>query len=117
MTVAICIKSLHRRAMDQVDLALAAQMRGEYEVAIGHRRAAYELEFAALQMLGPGYGLEPTRSVLARSAATLALDCGLADAASRLARDALDEGPPPEVAEELSEVLARAEALLSECKV
>src|SRR5262249_12481203 len=63
------------------------------------RRAA---EKAALDSVG-----EPTRSVLCRSAATLALDCGELREAERLIAVALSGDPPFEIAEELRDLLER----------
>ena len=48
---------------------------------------------------------EPTRSVLYRSAATLALDCGEYREAERLVAAALAGTPPEAIANELREVL------------
>jgi hypothetical protein len=49
---------------------------------------------------------EPTRSVLHRSAATLALDCGEYREAERLVATALAGNPPEPIANELRDVLA-----------
>lgn len=103
---------LHRDAMAEADLALAARLRGDADDTLVHARAAFDLEARALVALGPGPGSEPTRSVLSRSAATLALDCGLVSEAGRLAREALESGPPHWLATELTEVVARSEARL-----
>lgn len=48
---------------------------------------------------------EPTRSVLHRSVATLALDCGEYREAERLVAAALAGSPPEQIANELREVL------------
>lgn len=47
---------------------------------------------------------EPTRSVLHRSAATLAVNCGELQAAERLITTALSGNPPQEIAEELKDL-------------
>jgi len=49
--------------------------------------------------------LEPTRSVLHRSAATLALECGALCDPERLIAVALSGDPPAEIAEELRDLL------------
>jgi hypothetical protein len=49
--------------------------------------------------------LEPTRSVLHRSAPTLALECGALRDAERLIAVALSGDPPAEIAEELRDLL------------
>jgi hypothetical protein len=47
---------------------------------------------------------EPTRSVLHRSAANLAVNCGELTAAERLIATALSGNPPSEIAEELKDL-------------
>ena len=47
---------------------------------------------------------EPSRSILHRSAATLAIDCGELKAAERLIATALSGNPPEEIAEELKDL-------------
>ena len=47
---------------------------------------------------------EPSRSILHRSAATLAVDCGEFKAAERLIATALSGNPPEEIAEELKDL-------------
>jgi hypothetical protein len=60
----------------------------------------FEAEAAHLGKLG----LEPTRSVLFRSAACMALDCGLYGQASELTREARRGSPSPGIAVELGEI-------------
>ncbi len=95
------IKALHRRAMEQTDLALAARLRGEPDQASLLLRA-YELESKAA-LLADGQP-EPTRSVLLRSAASLALDCNLIAESEKLICTALAGAPPPEIADELRDL-------------
>ncbi|HEX5271222.1 MAG TPA: hypothetical protein VFW33_12065, partial [Gemmataceae bacterium] len=60
---------------------------------------------AALAASDPS--LEPTRSVLHRSAASLALECGEYREAERLIATALAGSPPETIAEELRDLLHR----------
>lgn len=55
-----------------------------------------------------GESVEPTFSVLHRSARTLALDCNQLRRDEELAARALAKDPPPEIAAELRELLGRA---------
>ena len=99
------LKNLHRQAMEQTDLALAARLLGDQAQASLYFHEAYNLEAKAAMALVNDYGTEPTRSVLFRSAATLALDCELNAEAEKLVCLALSGNPPDEVAEELRDLL------------
>jgi hypothetical protein len=87
--------------MEQTDLALAARLRGQPDQASLLLRA-YELESKAA-LLANGQP-EPTRSVLLRSAASLALDCNLIAESEKLICTALAGAPPPEIADELRDL-------------
>jgi hypothetical protein len=95
------IKALHREAMETTDLAFAARKRGNKEEALSHFRKAYSLEAKAALALSGHIDAEPNRSVLFRSAASLALDCNLTTEAEKLICAALSGDPPAEIAEEL----------------
>ena len=99
------IKLTHRRAMEQTDLALLERMRGDEESALRHFRSAYELEAEAANALLNELGAEPARSVLFRSAATLARDCGMLADAEKQIHKALAGDPPAEIADELRDLL------------
>ncbi len=99
------VKTLHRQAMERTDLALGARQKGEAERALVYFQEAYELEEKAASLLLNEYESEPTRSVLLRSAASLALDCNRIIEAERLICAALLGHPPEEIAEELRDLL------------
>ena len=99
------IKDLHRSAMERTDLALAAQRDGDAEKSKLLLRAAYELEAEAANLAAHRSDSEPTRSILHRSAASLALDCGLNREAERLICEALRGDPPGVIADELRDLL------------
>lgn len=96
------INTLHNQAMEHTDLALLAQRRGDEDEALSQFQmaAAYESRAANLAPVT----VQPTHSVLHRSAATLALDCGDIPEAERLIRAAFDGNPPSEIASELHDL-------------
>jgi len=99
------IKHIHRQAMEHSDLAIIARMKGDEQAAINHVVSAFELEAQAANALLNHMDAEPTRSVLFRSAATLARDCGRYADAAKLVYRALAGDPPPEIATELQDLL------------
>lgn len=91
--------------MEQSDLAVLARMRGDEAAAVTHVQSAYELEAKAADALLNEHGAEPTRSVLFRSAATLANDCCRFTESEKLIHKALAGEPPAEIAAELEDLL------------
>jgi hypothetical protein len=98
------IQSLHRQAMDLAEAAAVARLRGAIEQAAQLTRQAFEQEAQAATLVVNDLDAEPTRSVLHRSAASLAIECGELRAAERLIATALSGNPPPEIAEELKDL-------------
>lgn len=90
--------------MDYADEADAAKRAGEGERARELFSQALELETQAAEFADA----EPARSILYRSAATLALDCKLHRRAEILAATGLVGSPPSDIAEELRDVIDRA---------
>ncbi len=82
-----------------------AEARGEHDEARAIRRAAFEKEAAAAELLKNNGAAEPTRSVLYRSAAVLALRCGLKKESVKLAAAGLSGNPRPDIADELMKIL------------
>ena len=106
MTIA---NDLHNKAMESVDYALSARQRGADQEALSHFEEALAYELDAIADFEKRNGpLEPSYSVLHRSAATLALDCGKPRDAEKLAARALAQDPCFETAEELRDVMERA---------
>jgi hypothetical protein len=91
--------------MEQTDLALAARQQGDEVLALRYFRKAYELEAQAAAAFASRVDAEPTRSVLFRSAATLALDCKLLPEAEKLVCTALSGNPQDDIADELRDLL------------
>src|SRR5215218_2005638 len=99
------VARLHHEAMELCDQAMVAQSRGHLLEARDLFRQAFELERDAAGLLSDDLGFEPTRSVLHRSAASLAIDCRDYRAAERLIATALAGDPPEEIANELRDLL------------
>jgi hypothetical protein len=99
------VRTTHRQAMEQTDLAHAARRQGDEVLALRYFRNAYELEAQAAAAFASRLDAEPTRSVLFRSAATLALDAKLLPEAEKLVCTALSGNPPEEIADELRDLL------------
>ena len=105
MSAVLEIKTLHRQAMERTDLALAARQKGEADQALLFFRQAYDLEAKAAASFVHDLDAEPTRSILLRSAASLALDAALIGEAEKLICTALAGSPPESIAEELRDLL------------
>lgn len=95
---------LHQQAMDLAEAAAVARLRGAVEQAAQFTRQAFEQETQAAVLIASALDAEPTRSVLHRSAASLAIECGELQVAERLIATALSGNPPLEIAEELKDL-------------
>lgn len=102
------LKDRHHKAMDLAARAFRENRYGNEEESLSLFRQALELELAAIDALEEY--IEPTYSVLHRSAATLALDCNELRKAEQLAAKALAKEPPEFVADQLREVLEQVYA-------
>jgi hypothetical protein len=98
------IQTFHQQAMDLAEAAAVARLRGALKQATQLTRQAFEQETQAANLIAGVLDAEPTRSVLHRSAASLAIECGELRAAERLIATALSGNPPPEIAEELKDL-------------
>jgi hypothetical protein len=98
------IQALHQQAMDLAEAATVARLRGSIEQAAQLTRQAFEQETQAAALIANTLEAEPTRSVLHRSAASLAIECGELQTAERLITTALSGNPPSEIAEELKDL-------------
>lgn len=99
------VSNLHTTAMEIAERAFTAVRSGDLSTAEALLRQAYENERKAALALVPTPEIEPTRSVLLRSAASLAIDCHEYREAERLISYALSGDPPPEIADELRDLL------------
>ena len=96
------ISSLHETALAFAEQALLSQ---DSRRARKLFRSAFEQERQAAELLENAYDYEPTRSVLYRSAATLARDCEEYGEAKRLIQKGLMGTPPNDIAKELRDLL------------
>jgi len=100
------VSDSHHKAMDFAEHALLARIRGRREDAIEFSKKALEHELVAIRKLDErGERVEPTWSVLHRSAGWLAFNSNQFRRAEKLARKALAGNPHPEIADELRELL------------
>jgi len=83
----------HGKAMDLAEQAHVLTIR------------SFHLESAAANLLKNKYKLELTRSVLYRSAATLALSLGYISQVKYLVDEGLKGNPPKDIKKELNELL------------
>lgn len=104
------ITNTHHKAMEYVDDAIVARRRGDQSTATTFLKEAFILESEAAELAQLSLGLEPTRSILFRSAASLALQLGDSREAERLICIALSGKPPKDVAEELRDLWEQANA-------
>lgn len=99
------VDELHKLAMDIAEKAYIAHHKGHFDNAKKLTLEAFQTEQKAAMLVREHYDLEPTRSVLFRSAASLALDCGKIRDSERLISIALAGNPPQEIAEELRDLM------------
>ncbi len=100
------IKTLHNEAMDlalQGDIAAKADPKGEHCLSL--YTEAFEKEREASLLADFMQNPEPGRSILFRSAASLAIQCGRYREAEQLIAKALSGNPTDEIARELRELL------------
>jgi len=99
------IRELHEKAMDMAETASVARLRGDAGHAEQLYRQALGYEARAAGMVPALPSCEPSRSILHRSAASLALDCGELREAERLVAAGLAGHPPEDIADELRDLL------------
>ena len=96
---------LHREAMRLVDQAERLRREGNLQASQECLQQAFDRERQAALHSADDTCNEPTRSILHRSAASLALECGNYREAERLIAVALAGTPPDDIAEELRDLL------------
>jgi len=102
------VREIHRRAMSLLDEAIVARMSGDINRYRALQQQAFESEREAAELLTGACEQEPTRSILFRSDATLALECGDHGEAERLTSIGLAGNPPAAIAQQLCDVQAQA---------
>ena len=107
---------LHRKGMLLAQDAHVAQFRGDEAAALHLFSAAFDLERAAALDLTDALDKEPTRSVLFRSAASLAMNCGRFEEGEAMIALGLSGNPPRDIADELRDVAKKIKALKQKIK-
>jgi hypothetical protein len=107
-------KDLHRRAMEMFESALVARHGEDESVVVKFLSEALKFESAAADSVADDHSLEPTRSVLHRSAASIALQMFDTNTARRYAEAGLKGNPPEEIREELQTLWAQITILDAE---
>ena len=95
------VRELHVEAMKIADRALMAERAGRIDDALVLNQNALELERQAAFQVPKSAESEPSRSILFRSAATLALELDDVNEATRLLAEALTGWPSSDLREEL----------------
>jgi hypothetical protein len=106
------LEILHHQAMKLVDRSILAKQQGDEAGSLELLRSplaqaklsAFEQERSAANLVADQLDFEPTRSVLHRSAASLAVECCQLREAERLIGRALAGNPPPDIADELRDL-------------
>ena len=101
------VKTLHEEAMDLAELADVAKLRGAAEKCSELLTQALEKAVVAADKIASNLDAEPTRSIIHRSAASLAIELGNFNEAERLLAVALAGEPPAEIAEELRDLFVQ----------
>lgn len=99
------INDLHEQAMEFSDQAFFAKREGDLVSAKKFSCQGLELETQAAEILKDDLDEEPSRSVLYRSAASMAMSCEEYRQAEKLIATALAGNPPEDIAEELRDLL------------
>lgn len=102
---------LHNQAMDLAEKAFLLKKEGDEVQALEQNRKALDLEKEAALLLRDEITIEPTRSVLFRSAATLAYECNEYREAEKLISYGLSGNPPQEIIEELRNLMEQVNFL------
>jgi tetratricopeptide (TPR) repeat protein len=105
MTEKINIRLRHKEAMENAQQALVAKEKGDNIVSSNLYLKAFEIEKEVALYLENDIENEPTRSVIFRSAASLANICGRYQDAEELINKGLSGNPPKDIEDELKALL------------
>lgn len=94
-------RELHDQAMELFDASLLARRMGDEPRTMRLLAEALQAESAAADSVAENLSLEPTRSVLHRSAASIALQLRDIETAKRYAKAGLEIATPSEIRQEL----------------
>jgi hypothetical protein len=98
------LRAKHREAMKYASRAQVAKFEGDMATYRALYEKAYKHELEAVKMVEHDFEAEPTRSVLYRSAASMAYVCKRYQEAEKLIGIGLAGNPPHEIAEELRDL-------------
>jgi uncharacterized phage-like protein YoqJ len=98
-------QQVHRKAMILAQDAYVSLMKGDEATAFQLYEEAFSLEREAALSLLSDESKEPTRSVLFRSAASLAMKCKKFKEAENMVAMGLAGNPPEEIANELRDIV------------
>jgi hypothetical protein len=98
------VQELHQRAMDLAEQADLAKLHAQTDQVQPLLKQALKLEAEAAELVADDISAEPSRSVLHRSAASLAVECGELQQAEKLIARALAGTPPADIEEELKDL-------------
>lgn len=98
------LQEIHKEAMDLAEQAGLAKLCDDTGQVQKLLHQALALESEAAQRVADDLTTEPTRSVLHRSAASLAIECGELQTAEKLIARALAGAPPSDIAAELKDL-------------
>ncbi len=101
-------QALHSQAMEYADRSLSAKLAAKDAEARSFLIKAFDHEQSAADAVAEIIDLEPTRSVLHRSAATMALELGDIAAAEKLLHRALAGNPPAGIDDDLRDLLEQS---------
>ena len=96
--------------MDLAEEVYIAQRKKDTKTAEKWAKKSFELEKKAAMLLVNDYNMEPTRSVLFKGAASLAINAKLYREAEQMIGFALSGNPPIEINEELKNLLLEINA-------
>ena len=105
-------EKLHIEAMELASLAYIHKSKGDDASYLSFTKNALELESNAAELLKNEHDAEPTRSILFRSAASLAYNCHKLKLAENLIFTALSGKPDSNLEYELRELLDRINSVL-----
>jgi hypothetical protein len=104
----LALETLHHQAMELVDRAMLEKQQGDAAAGLALLKSAFEQERSAADLVADQFDFEPTRSILHRSAAAIAVECSLLREAERLIGRALSGNPPADIADEWRDLLLSA---------
>ncbi|MEL6944688.1 MAG: hypothetical protein AAFO82_18685, partial [Bacteroidota bacterium] len=103
------VNQLHEQAMLLAEEAFLAKRSKDTANSIDLYKKAYHLEEQAALLMITDYSIEPTRSVLFKGAANLAINAEKYQEAERMIRFALLGNPPSPIEQELYALLLKVQ--------